>query len=221
MKTREDIIESLNERNVPFNTQKQMDKIVNALERDSVLSELESNKKLANTISAETWEWLITNHKRLTLTQEIKDYYNKMNTINKEMYQCICTLIEFENPFNKFMVDLCCKQIKGIITHCKKFSHFDYPDQFLVDLCQQYYLKYNPIREVGRPKEQHLIKMIDIETEEVFERFNCRQAVIDTIGIKKARLSKCLTASNNNPNAKSTCTKFKFEDRWYWFVEEN
>lgn len=72
-----------------------------------------------------------------------------------------------------------------------------------------------------RPQEQHVIKMIDIETEEVFERFNCRQAVIDTIGVKKNTLSDCIKTSKTNPNAKSTWRKYKYDGRKYWFVEEN
>lgn len=220
MRTKEEIIENLNNRNIG-GTLKGADKLAEALCYREAIEEIERSKALANTITPEKWSWLIANHKRLTITQEIQEYYQQMNTINKEMYQCICLLQEFENPFNKFMVDTCCRQLKGIIEHCRKFSHFDHPDQYLVDLCQQYYLKYNPVREVGRPREQHLIKMIDIETEEVFERFNCRQAVIDMIGVKKNTLSDCIRTSKTNPNAKSTWRKYKYEGRKYWFVEEN
>lgn len=82
-------------------------------------------------------------------------------------------------------------------------------------------LKHNTEKKpVGRPKGQHIIKMIDVETGEVFERFNCRQDVIDMIGIKKSNLAQCLKASKTNPNAKSTWRKYKYEDRKYWFVEE-
>ena len=220
MRTKEEIIENLTNLNAGF-TQKDIEKIAESMCYREVNEEIERNKALANTISPEKWSWLILNHKRLTITQEIQEYYQQMNTINKEMYQCICRLREFEDPFNKFMIDLGCKQLKGIIDCYRKFSHFDHPDQFLLDLCKQYYLKYNPVREVGRPKEQHLIKMIDTETEEVFERFNTRDAVMETIGIKKSNLSQCLKSSNTNPNAKATWRKYKYEGRKYWFVEEN
>ena len=220
MRTKEEIIESLNNHNTGF-TQKDIEKIAESMCYREFNEEIERNKALANTISPEKWSWLILNHERLTITQEIQEYYQYMNTINKEMYQCICSLREFEEPFNKFMIDLGCKHLKAIIDCCRKFSHFDHPDQFLLDLCKQYYLKYNPIREVGRPKEQHLIKMIDTETEEVFERFNTRDAVMETIGIKKSNLSQCLKSSNTNPNAKATWRKYKYEGRKYWFVEEN
>lgn len=218
MNTRSELTEKF--QNMNFN-QKEARKIAEAMCYREVNEEIERSKALANTISPEKWSWLIANHKRLTMTQEIQEYYQQMNIINKEMYQCICLLREFEEPFNKFMVATCCIQLKDIIEHCRKFSHFNHPDQYLVDLCQQYYLKYNPVREVGRPREQHLIKMIDVETGEVFERFNTRDAVMETIGIKKSNLSQCLKSSKTNPNAKSTWRKYKFEDRKYWFVEEN
>ena len=220
MKTKQEIIENLTNLNAGF-TPNEINKIAEAICYSEVNKEIERNKALANTISPEKWSWLILNHNRLTITQDIQDYYQQMNTINKEMYDCICSMQEFEEPFDKFMIDLGCRHLKAIINHCQKFSHFEHPDQFLLDLCKQYYLKYNPVREVGRPREQHLIKMIDTETEEVFERFNCRQAVIDTIGIKKSNLSQCLKSSKDNPTAKSSWRKYKFEDRKYWFVEEN
>lgn len=83
-------------------------------------------------------------------------------------------------------------------------------------------LKQNKYKKPAhRPQEQHIIKMIDIETGEVFERFDCRQSAIDTISIKKNTLSDCIRTSKTNPNAKSTWRKYKYNGRKYWFVEES
>lgn len=75
-------------------------------------------------------------------------------------------------------------------------------------------------REAHRPLFNKTIKMIDAETDEVYERFDNRSSVIEMIGIKKNRLSACIKSSKENPNCKSLWSKYKYNEKKYWFVEE-
>ena len=218
MNTRSELTEKL--QNMNFN-QKEARKIAEAMYFEEAETMIKEDKDRENTIDPEKWLWLIENHERLVLSQEIQHYYNLMNTTNKSMYCAICELKYAEKIHDEEMAEGWLRVIKNNIDIATNFPQYSFPDMFIINLGKAIYEEHNPHKNAGRPREQHLIKMIDVETGEVFERFNTRDAVMETIGIKKANLSQCLKSSKTNPNAKSTWRKYKFEDRKYWFVEEN
>lgn len=75
-------------------------------------------------------------------------------------------------------------------------------------------------KESHRPMFNKVIKMIDVESGEVFERFKNRADVIEVIGIKKSRLSQCINSAKEFPNCTAKWTAYKYEDAKYYFVED-
>jgi len=199
-------------------------KFIDMLYFDDMRKLKEDNIKHQNTISDIEWVYLIENHDHLAATLELLEWKKKSSWTNWHLYNTICSINYLEKKkaegrssnleFDKCFMSACIQSLKDALS--PNLYNFDRPNDFLYELAKNY---LNRLRPSHRPPKQHLIKMIDAETDEVFERFNCRAAVINVIGIKKSRLSKCIKSAKEYPDCKAKWSVYKYEGRKYYFKE--
>lgn len=149
-----------------------------------------------------------------------KDYYWKYVSADKE----------YKKQLYKNGVESNYRNIKERLRKSEHFAKQDKEKRFIdlelpkvvVDYANEFIEHYNNTfgSKCGKRPRKEYIEVIDCETNEVVKTFNFRYEIIEQMELSKGRISKVLKSVKENPLAKHTWKKVKYNGKRYWLCEK-
>lgn len=103
----------------------------------------------------------------------------------------------------------------------KRFIDLELP-QVVVDYANEILEHYKNTFNVkcGKRERKQCIQVIDCETNMIVNTFMLRSDIIEQMGLSKGKISEALKSAKENPLAKHTWKKVKYNGKKYWLCEK-